>query len=245
MSLVRTLAKVAIGIAVAKGVGAMMNRRGGSGSASAGTGGGLGDLGGLLGGGSSSGTRGSGGTGLEGMMRDALGGGQATQGGGMGGLGGLIEGLGGGMGGLSKGSGGFGEKLNDAFARLDEPAAPPTPDEDDAAALMLKAMIQAAKADGQIDATEKEKLLANLGDVSAEERAFVNAELEAPVDVAGLTRAVPKGMQSQVYVMSVMAIDLDNQSEAKYLHELAQSLGIERADVNHIHQQLGVPVLYS
>lgn len=242
MSLVRTLAKVAIGIAVAKGVGAMMNR--GGTSKPGGSGGGLGDLGGLLGGGSSPGTSNAG-TGLEGMMRDALGGGGASgSGGGMGGLGGLIEGLGG-MGGLTKGSGGFGEKLNDAFTRFEEPATPPTPDEDDAAALMLKAMIQAAKADGQIDAGEKEKLLANLGDVSAEERAFVNAELEAPVDVAGLTRAVPKGMESQVYVMSVMAIDLDNQSEAKYLHELAQSLGIERADVNHIHQQLGVPVLYS
>ena len=261
MSLMKTLAKVAIGVAVAKGVGSMVSK---------GRAGQSGD-GGLFGGSHSPGQRPSGG-GLQDMMRDVLGGGaggsggglggalggalgggsSGGSGGGLGGLGGLIEGLAGGLGGgaaagggLSTGKGGFGDKLNDAFRRFDEPEVAPTKDEEDAAGLMLTAMIQAAKSDGKIDEAEKQKLLANLGDVSPEERDFVNRAIAAPVDVQGLARSVPKGMESQVYVMSVMGIDLDNQREAQYLHELAQSLGHGQQDVNHIHAQLGVPALYT
>ena len=269
MSMMKTLAKVAIGIAVAKGVGSMVSKGRTASSGGSGDGGLFGGAhspgqaqaqtqsGGLegmmrdvlAGGRSSSG----GGGGLGGALGDALGGGGASGGGagGLGGLGGLIEGLIGGAaggaagGGLTRGAGGFGEKLNDAFGRMDEPAAPPTPQEEDAAGLMLKAMIQAAKSDGNIDEAEKQKLLANLGDVSPAEREFVNREISAPVDVQGLARAVPKGMESQVYVMSVMGIDLDNQREAQYLHELAQAMGIGQQDVNHIHTQLGVPKLYT
>ena len=84
---------------------------------------------------------------------------------------------------------------------------------------------------GEIDAAEQAKLLERLGDVSAAERAFVERELAAPVDVAGLVRAIPDGLEAQAYAMSLMAIDLDNQTEAQYLHQLAEGLGrvIDRA----------------
>lgn len=252
MSMMRTLAKVAIGVALAKGVGNMI------GKSRAGTGGTTGD-GGLFGGQHSPKQAGGG---LQDMMRDvlgggsggglggALGGGAGGAGGGLGGLGGLIEGLtgaGGGApgGGLPTGRDGFGDKLNDAFRRFDEPEVAPTPQEEDAAGLMLKAMIQAAKSDGQIDQAEKDKLLSNLGDISDEERAFVNQEMAAPVDANALARSVPKGMESQIYVMSVMGINLDSQAEAQYLHQLAQAMGMGQQDVNHIHEQLGVPALYT
>ncbi len=52
-------------------------------------------------------------------------------------------------------------------------------------------------------------------------------------------------MENQVYAMSLMAIDLDSQAEAKYLHELAQCMDIQPQTANQIHQQLGAPVLYS
>ena len=267
MSMMRTLAKVAIGVAVAKGVGSMISRsRAGQGGSGGGTfggqhspersgGGGLQDMmrdvlgggsGGGLGGGLGGGGSSSGG-GLGGLLGGA---GSGGAGGALGGLGGLIEGLTGGASGspgntLPTGKGGFGDKLNDAFRRFDEPEVAPTPQEEDAAGLMLKAMIQAAKSDGKIDQAEQDKLMSNLGEISAEERAFVNQELAAPMDVEGLARAVPKGMESQVYVMSVMGIDLDSQAEAQYLHQLAQAMGMGQQDVNHIHQQLGVPALYT
>ena len=172
-----------------------------------------------------------GGSGAAGGLGSLLGAGAA------GGLGGLLGGM------LS--GGGLGSTLNSAFANGGEPAQAPQASEEAAAAIFLKAMIQAAKCDGQIDAAEQEKLMAHLGDVSAAERAFVEAAVAAPVDVEGLARAVPEGLEAQTYTMSLMAIDLDAQAEAQYLHELAQALGLDPATVNHIHDQIGAPKLYA
>jgi len=273
MGMLGTLAKVAIGIAVAKGVGGML--KGGS------SGGG-----GILGGGNPRSAP-SGRGGLQDMLGDVLSGGKKSgQPTGGGGLGDILEQLGGGAhsggsssgGGLGdllgnlagghtrggdpvgdafgeyfgggqtapspSGGGAFGDIFNDAIARGGEPEIEPSREQEVAAALMLRAMIQAAKSDGEIDAAEEAKLMENLGDVSAEERDFVNRELRAPVDVAGLARQVPVGLEQQVYLMSVMGIDLDNRSEAEYLHELATELEIDRNGVNAIHNHLGVPELY-
>ncbi|SPH24806.1 hypothetical protein DEA8626_03839 [Defluviimonas aquaemixtae] len=61
---------------------------------------------------------------------------------------------------------------------------------------MLSAIIQAAKSDGKIDAAEQKKLLGNLGSVSAEEWRFVESELSKPIDVQGLARQVPRGLEA-------------------------------------------------
>jgi len=106
-------------------------------------------------------------------------------------------------------------------------------------------MIQAAKSDGKFDDAEKQKLLGQLGDVDAEEAAFAQAEMQKPVDVDALVANVPQGMGNQVYAMSVLGIDLDSQAEAKYLHTLASKLGLDQQMVNSIHEQMGVPSLYS
>jgi uncharacterized membrane protein YebE (DUF533 family) len=270
MSLMKTLAKVAIGIAVAKGTSAMMNsgRRGGTSQA-----GGLGGLlAGLTGG---QGQAGSAGGSLQNMLGGLLGGGAAGGAVGSGGLGGLLESLGsggrqgsaqGGLGGLLGGLAGagllgslggamgnapaqtndsFGAVLNSQFDQTPEPAIVPSRDQEAAAALMLAAMIQAAKSDGTFDDAEKEKLLGHLGDINAEEAAFVKAQMQAPVDIEALVANTPDGMGQQVYAMSVMAIDLDTQDEAQYLHKLATAYGMQPAEVNEIHAQLGVPSLYT
>lgn len=185
----------------------------------------------------------------SGGLADLLGG--LTKGGGD--LGGLLGGL------LGAGAGAaalsaeqapetqisFGDKFNQALTHGGEPEIAPTPQQEMAAGLMLRAMIQAAKSDGKIDDSEREKLLGKLGDVSTQERDFVNAELAAEIDVAGLAQQVPNGMEAQVYAMSIMGIDLDNQTEAQYLHDFATKLGIDQSSVNHIHDQLGVPRIYS
>ncbi|MEM7543942.1 MAG: tellurite resistance TerB family protein [Pseudomonadota bacterium] len=305
MSLMSTLAKVAVGVAVAKGVGHMMKKSGnptgttgagglfegqesaaqqtsggglenlvgsvlgGSGrSAEGGASGGLGGLleqlsgrtgGGGLNGvlGSLTGGSGSGGGGL-GSMLGAIGGGSGS-GGGLGGLlsslgsaggGAAAGGLGGLLGVLSSGSSGspqgsFGEVLNSAFTQNDTPEITPSAEQEVAAALMLRAMIQAAKSDGKLDDAERDKLLGKLGDASPGEIEFVQAELQAPLDVDGLAGQVPAGLEAQVYAMSVMAIDLDSQAEAQYLDRFAKSLGLPAEAVNDIHGQLGVPALYA
>ncbi len=273
MSLVKTLAKVAIGVAVAKGASSMLQKAGQSsgstgndglfrgqhspqGDAMAGTPlegimdnilgggsqstGGAGGLGGLLEQLGQTQTSSSGGAG---GLGDLLGG-LAQSSGGAGGLGGLLGGLASAAGG-SQGSGGsFGQVLNSQFDSNPEPAMQPSQDQEAAAGLMLSAMLQAAKADGRFDQAEQTKLMEKLGDVSDAERKFVNDELQKPVDVQGLARNIPRGLEPQVYMMSVMGIDLDSQEEAQYLHELASAIGLDKQMVNHIHDQMGVPKIY-
>ena len=288
MSLMGTLAKVAIGVAVAKGVSSMgRNASASTSGASGASGGGLaGMMGSLLGGSGSAGPAG----GLGGLMESLSGAGsssiatrssprgqtsgglgdllgQLTGGGassgGLGGMlgslaaGGAAGGLGGMLGGMMGGGAAqstqtqatpehsFGEQLNSAFTNGGEPATPPSPAQNAAAGVMLKAMIQAVKADGNIDAGEQEKLMDQLGDVSPEERAFVQQELAAPVDAQALAREIPDGLEAQAYTMSVTAIDLDNRTEAQYLDSFAKALGLDSQSVNHIHAQLGVPPLYT
>ena len=276
MGMLGTLAKVAIGIAVAKGIGGMMKGRqspggsipqGGQPSPSGG-GSGLEDImGDMLSGGRRSGQSSGMGKGKGGLgdLLEQLGGGltsgKSTSGGGLGDLIGDLAGgktrgdddlgnifgdfLGSGQSEPEKTGDSFGDIFNDSIARGGEPATQPTRQQEAAAALMLRAMIQAAKSDGKIDQAERSKLLENLGDVSREEREFVNREMQSPVDVRGLAGQVPPGLEQQVYLMSVVAINLDNRNEAQYLHELATELDIDRESVNEIHEHVGVTALYS
>ena len=263
MSLLKTLAKVAVGIAVAKGVGGMMNKGAGSQQAPTGSGGGLGDLLGQLGGGAAGGQAGVGLGDLLGKL------GQSAGGQGGGGLGDLLGQLGGqATRGQSGGGAGdalgdvfgdfigdgakqtqnnesFGDMFNDAIANQDEPSVQPSADQEAVAALMLSAMIQAMKSDKELDPEEEEKLMEHLGDVSHEERQFVNQELQKPVDISALVANVPNGLEQQVYMMSLMAIDLDKRAEAQYLHDLATELGVGRDEINAIHDHVGAPSLYS
>jgi uncharacterized membrane protein YebE (DUF533 family) len=206
--------------------------------------------------------------GLGGLLEQLAGGtagGTATRAGtspGAGGLDGLLGSLasGGALGGLVGAAGGaaaapgraapepnagFGDLLNQSLRNYGEPDVPPVPQQEAAAALLLRAMIQAAKSDGKVDDAERAKLLDGLKEATQAEVDFVKAELAAPVDIEGLARKVPKGLEAQVYTMSVMAITLDNKAEAQYLNELATALHLAPAQVNSIHTQLGVPTLYS
>ncbi len=272
MSMMKTLAKVAIGVALAKGASSMMRGKGRSGSGGlfggadasdrhsrAGADGGLEDmLGSILGGRDGSARQGGG---LGGLL-EQLGGGQSRGGGGLndllgglagaaqksgsaGGLGGLLGGLLGAGAAQSRPQGGFGDLLNQAIARQDEPESPPSQDQEAAAALMLRAMIQAMKSDGEIDRAEQARLMDRLGDVSAEERAFVQEEMQRRIDVRELASEVPRGLEPQVYAMALMGIDLDNRNEAQYLHQLASAMGISPDAANHIHDELGAQRIYS
>lgn len=248
MSLLSTLAKVAVGVAVAKGVSGMA-----AGQKSARTGGGAG-TGSIFGdalsrGGSGGAANPSSGGGILGQIL-------AGRGTSSGGLGGLLEGLsqasrpaGGGAGGdiqaAAPGGGSLGDLLNQSLDNFGEPETAPSASQEEAAKVMLRAMLQAAKSDGRIDGAEKEKLLGQVGDISREEMAFINEVLEQPVDIDALVRDTPRGLEAQVYTMSVMAIDLDKKTEAQYLLHLARALDIDARQANEIHTRLGEPTLYS
>lgn len=126
------------------------------------------------------------------------------------------------------------------------PLTLPEPDREEelSAVLMLRAVIQAVKCDGDLDDAERDRLTQAMGDADQREVQAVQAELQRPVDVQGLARSVPAGLEPQVYMASLMAIDLDQRAEADYLNELAGALDLSPDQVNAIHDKAGVQRLY-
>lgn len=254
MSLAGTLGKIALGAIAARGIGKMMggNTSGGSNPLGA-------LLGGVLGG------RGQqGGNALSGLLSGVLGGGGQQQGqqGGAGGLGAILGALGGGgqqsggLGGLlnslggggaqGQQGGGLGGILNQVLSGQQGAQVEATPSQEEQALIMLRVMISACKADGEIDADEQRKLTEHLGDdVSEEEANLVRQELTSPLDIEGLIQSIPQGMEQQAYLMSLMAIDLDSREEAVYLDKLAKGMNVSQQQCNAIHEQLGIPSLYA
>lgn len=97
------------------------------------------------------------------------------------------------------------------------------------AKIMIRAMIEAAKADGAIDAAEMARITAYLADSSDEERAYVEAAMQAPADMAGLVADVSDEMKARVYGASRMVMVADTEAEKAYLEELAAALGLDPA----------------
>lgn len=124
---------------------------------------------------------------------------------------------------------------------------PETPEEQqqvaDIATLTLRAMFDAAKADGHLDAEEQQRLLGKLeeGGISEEEKAFVAAEMQRPIDLDGLVRAVPdQQVAAQIYTASLLAITVDTDAERQYLAELARRLQLDPNAVAYLHQSMGI-----
>jgi uncharacterized membrane protein YebE (DUF533 family) len=248
MSLMRTLARVAVGVAAARGARALINRRGTQerresgggllGSLRGNDGRDTGGLGALLGGG---GAQGRSGGGLGDLMEEFGGSGA------LGGLGGMLGGgAAGGMLGSLLGGGGsdqqpaFGRRLNESLRSGAEPADPPTDDEEAMAGLMIRAMIMAAKSDGRIDATEREALLGHLGDLDPGERAFVTEELDRNIDVRDFARDVPNhpALRAQIFATAMSAIDVDSPRERQFAEDLAEELGLEAKARGHVQRRM-------
>lgn len=111
---------------------------------------------------------------------------------------------------------------------------------EDNARLMIRAMIQAAKADGEIDAEERQKILDHLEGASEDEIAYVREQLAAPLDLDALVAETQDSAKAQVYAMSVMAVRVDNDSERQYLDSLARGLGLSDAAQARVHQAMGI-----
>jgi uncharacterized membrane protein YebE (DUF533 family) len=113
------------------------------------------------------------------------------------------------------------------------------------AQLVLRAMISAAKADGQIDQGEVQRIVGKLEEdgASDEARAFVLEEMRRPADLDRLIgEARDPEVAVEVYAASLLAIEVDTPAEREYLRRLAQDLHLTPATVRRIHQALDVPV---
>ena len=206
---------------------------------------------------------------LAGMAKDFLGNKQAggMSGAQVGGLGALVGAVLGGGSGATKGALGGGAMAiigtlaltalknyqgGGAAAAPSQPAAlpPATPEEVEAMThpeterLLLKAMIAAAKADGEVDQDEMQRLVGRIDSdgITEEERQFVIDEMTRPLDVHDIVAEVrTPAVAAEVYAASILAIDIDTDAERQYLRSLAQALRLDAGTVQRLHQLTGAP----
>lgn len=109
--------------------------------------------------------------------------------------------------------------------------------------LIVKAMLNAAKADGQIDEDEFQKVVGELKDdgISQAERDFLLQEIRKPMNTDEIVRAVTnRQVAAQVYAASLLAIEVDTPNEKAYLQKLARELQLDPRVVQQLHTTLGV-----
>lgn len=176
--------------------------------------------------------------------------GGAGGGGGGGGLGSLLGGLMGGGGQQQQrqpqqsGGGGLGGLLGGLLGGAGGQQAPQNLSEEQQAMLLIRAMCNAAKADGQIDKAEVQNIASKMGDLDKAEAEFLQRELQAPLDIQGFCASVPEDMKQNAYAFSLMGMKLDTQQEAQYLGAMAQGLGLQKDQANAIHAKLGAPQIF-
>jgi len=110
--------------------------------------------------------------------------------------------------------------------------------------LTIKAMINAAKADGRIDEDEMQKIAGELqgGEFTQEERDFLLTEVRKPMCTAEIVRAIPnRQVGAQIYAASLLAVEVDSPAEEAYMQQLARDVGLDSQVVQEIHSVLGAP----
>jgi len=129
-----------------------------------------------------------------------------------------------------------------AFMEAETPEAKQALEED--AEIIVKAMINAAKADGRIDETEIQKITAKLqkGGLTDEEKDFIVTEVQKPKDLDNVVRSAGGkiDMAAQIYAASLLAIEVDTAAEQEYMKKLAAGLGLHPEVASYIEQTLGV-----
>lgn len=113
------------------------------------------------------------------------------------------------------------------------------------AELIVKAMINAAKADGNIDEGEIERIIGKMQEdgLTEEEKQFFQTEAAKPIDIESIA-APARGdaeLAAQVYAASLLAIEVDTDAERHYLQQLSTALNLSPQVTAIIHQSLGVP----
>ncbi len=118
------------------------------------------------------------------------------------------------------------------------------PDGDEAADTLathlLQAMIAAAKADGHVTPDERARIDGQLGSLGLGEdaMALITAELDAPLDVARIAAlAASEAEATQIYAASLLAVDVDSETEKAYLASLAQALKLEQGLVDRLQAE--------
>ena len=121
------------------------------------------------------------------------------------------------------------------------PAEEDTENTNSLSLLLARAMISAAKADGQIGTRQSQTILnqVNALDIPAEEKQFLFEEYGRPLDIKALAADVDSTEHAaEVYAASVLMVDPPSAPEQIYLDTLARELGLEAGLVQEIHKNV-------
>jgi len=110
--------------------------------------------------------------------------------------------------------------------------------------LVLKAMINAAKADGKIDEGEAHRIVGKLQEAGAdaESQRYVLELMRRPMETETLITAAVghPNLAAELYAASLMAIEVDTSAEQAYLGKLASGLGLTPQVTRRIQQMVGL-----
>ena len=117
----------------------------------------------------------------------------------------------------------------------------PAPAQNQLGIAVLTAMIAAAKADGQVDQAESQKIFGQMeqAGLSGEEKAFLLGELAKPLDIEDVAKhATTSEVAAQLYTASAIVIDQANDRERNYLAMLAQRLNLPQGFIDQLNAQM-------
>ena len=104
---------------------------------------------------------------------------------------------------------------------------------------IVRAMVQMARADGQIDEHEKSALFDILHDASADEQATLQKALREPVNAQAVALDTPAHARKEVYTAALLVGDPENGAESKYLQSLSHALNLTGDEVTALHDATG------
>lgn len=108
---------------------------------------------------------------------------------------------------------------------------------------LLQAMIMAARADGHIDATERQLLAEQIDALGADDELhrWVQQQLDQPMDAQALARQAESPQAArEIYLASVAIVDEQNPMERAWLDELAVALGFAPDLARELEHQASV-----
>jgi uncharacterized membrane protein YebE (DUF533 family) len=105
---------------------------------------------------------------------------------------------------------------------------------------LIRSMIAAANADGQIDAQERGAILERALEAGLDPatQQFLMGELRAPATLEQIVAATRPALKLETYAAAMIAITVDTDAEREYLDRLAGALGLTAEDRERVHQQL-------
>lgn len=115
---------------------------------------------------------------------------------------------------------------------------------DQSSELVLRAMINATKSDGQVDQNEINRIVSKLQEIGVDDESqrYLMNKMQQPMETEKLIAAAQgqPELAAQIYGASLLAIEVDTQAEKNYLVQLATGIGLSPEVTGRIQELVGL-----